>query len=345
MIPSLNFREILELVGGRSSQEISECSFSGVASLKEAGSKDVSFLGNDRYRPQLATTRAGLVILPEGESPPDGATFIPVWVEVPNAAFSKVVARLAKVSNPFSPGIQPGAILAPSAELDPTKVRVGSGAVIGEEAVIGSGTEIGPNVVIGNRVKIGDNCHLHANSSVREDCILGSGVILQPGAIIGSDGFGYESSANGHQKIPQIGNVVLEDEVEIGANTCVDRARFGTTRIGRGTKIDNLVQIGHNAEIGSHCLIVSQTGIAGSAKINDFCTVAAQVGIGGHVEIGPHVTLTARTGASKNITIPGVYMGTPARPMRQIMKQRALVARLPKILANLRKDLKLDEAP
>jgi UDP-3-O-[3-hydroxymyristoyl] glucosamine N-acyltransferase len=177
---------------------------------------------------------------------------------------------------------------------------------------------------------------LHGNVTVRERCILGSRVVLQPGAVIGSDGFGYELVSGRHERIPQVGIVVLEDQVEVGANSTIDRARFGETRIGEGTKIDNLVQIGHNAVIGKHCLLVAMAGVAGSSKLGNYVTLAARAGVTGHVEVGDHVVVAGMSGVAKSISAPGVYMGKPARPMKDEMKSMAAVARLPKVLRELK---------
>jgi len=203
-------------------------------------------------------------------------------------------------------------------------------------ASVGDGSEIGPNSVIGADVVIGRDCHIMSNVAVRERCVLGDRVVLQPGAVIGSDGYGYEFSGGRHVKIDQVGIVEIGDDVEIGANTTVDRARFGKTVIGEGTKIDNLVQIGHNVVIGKHCLIIAQTGIAGSARLEDYVTVAAQAGVAGHVTIGSKAILAGRTGATTSLEGGITYAGMPALPMTEDNKLKAHVRRLPKLLARLK---------
>jgi UDP-3-O-[3-hydroxymyristoyl] glucosamine N-acyltransferase len=175
-----------------------------------------------------------------------------------------------------------------------------------------------------------------ANVSIRERCVLGDRVILQPGVVIGSDGYGYEFSGGCHVKIDQVGIVEIGDDVEIGANSTIDRARFGKTLIGEGTKIDNLVQIGHNVVIGKHCLIVAQTGISGSSQLGDYVTVAGQVGIAGHVTIGSKAVLSARTGATADLKGDQVYAGKPAQPIREEMKAQAQMRRLPKLIARVK---------
>ncbi|HEY8961727.1 MAG TPA: UDP-3-O-(3-hydroxymyristoyl)glucosamine N-acyltransferase, partial [Luteolibacter sp.] len=190
--------------------------------------------------------------------------------------------------------------------------------------------------VVGEDAVLGRDCHLYANVTVRERCVLGDRVILQPGAVIGSDGYGYEFSNGRHLKIDQVGIVELGDDVEIGANTTIDRARFGKTVVGEGSKIDNLVQIAHNVVIGKHCLVISQSGIAGSARLGDYVTAAAQVGVAGHVSVGDKAILGARTGVTSNLEGGITYLGNPAVPFAQEQKTRALVRRLPKLVEEVR---------
>ena len=306
-------------------------SYTGMAALDAAGPQDVSFFGNEKYHAQFEQTRAGAVIVPRGvtDGPPDTAL---VAVDNPTLAFSTVVKHFAAASRAFQPGVSDRAIIDPAATLDPLKVRIHPGAIVMAGASIGDGTEIGPNCVIGEHAVIGRDCHLMANSTVRERCILGHRVILQPGAVIGSDGYGYELVDGRHLKIDQVGIVEIHNDVEIGANATIDRARFGKTIIGEGTKIDNLVQIGHNCVIGRHCLIVAQVGISGSTRLGDYVTVAGQVGMAGHLTVGDKAVFAGMTGV--NASLPGgeVYSGNPAQPFRDEMKQRALVRRLPKLV-------------
>jgi UDP-3-O-[3-hydroxymyristoyl] glucosamine N-acyltransferase len=203
-------------------------------------------------------------------------------------------------------------------------------------ASVGDGSDIGPNAVISEDVVIGKDCRIMANASVRERCVLGDRVILQPGAVIGSDGYGYEFSEGRHVKIDQVGTVEIGDDVEIGANTTIDRARFGKTLIGEGTKIDNLVQIGHNCVIGKHCLIVALTGMSGSSRLGDYVTVAGQGGIAGHVTVGPKAILSGRSGVTRNLPGGQVYGGNPAQLLRDEMKMQAHVRRLPKLIARVK---------
>lgn len=306
-----------------------------MAALDAAGPHDVSFLGNEKYHAQFLETKAAAVIVPHGvTSGPEGTALIAV--ENPSLAFAVVVRHFAAAVRQFSPGVHPRASVDPTAVFDPEKVRIQAGAVVQAGVTIGDGSDIGPNSVISDDAVIGRDCRLMANSSVRERCVLGDRVILQPGAVIGSDGYGYEFSGGRHMKIDQVGIVEIGDDVEIGANTTIDRARFGKTIIGEGTKIDNLVQIGHNVVIGKHCLVVSQTGISGSTKLGDYVTCAGQVGIVGHVTIGDKVTLTARAGVTTNLPSGQIYSGKPAQPMREAMKLEAHARRLPKLIERVK---------
>jgi len=241
--------------------------------------------------------------------------------------------------------ISPGAFVDKNAQLDASQVRVSPGAVIEDGAVIGDGTSIGAGCIVGKNVTIGRDCLLHPRATIRESCTLGDRVTLQPGCVIGSDGYGFDLVEGRHEKVPQVGIVEIHDDVEIGANSTIDRARFGSTVIGEGTKVDNLVQIAHNVTIGKHCLIVAQSGIAGSSKLGDYVTIAAQAGVAGHLEIADRAILSAQSGLLKNIVNSGVYMNTPARPMKSEQRKMAAVARLPKLREELRElKKKLEES-
>lgn len=311
--------------------------FTGVASLDEAGPDDASFLGNEKYVADFNSTRAGVVIVSPGVTGgPEGVAL--VSCENPTFAFSKVVARFAAgFEVEEAPGVHPQAIVADGVSLDPATVSIGPGAVIEEGVVIGKGSRIGAGSVICRDAVLGDDCLLHAKVVVRERCELGSRVIVQPGAVIGSDGYGYEQVEGRHVKIPQVGIVVVGDDVEIGANAAIDRARFGKTVIGEGSKIDNLVQIAHNVRIGKHCLVVAQCGIAGSTELKDYVVLAGQAGSVGHVTIDTGVVLTARSVAAKDLDVPGEYFGFPARPKRDELKGQAALRKLPELLKEVQR--------
>lgn len=326
---SLDWKTLHSLIGVELFNEDSGC-FTGVNSLRDAEPGEISFLGNSRYEPQIAKTRASLVLVPPGRfSGPAGCHL--VEVSDPSAAFSRVVDFFQQQVSRFRPGVAKGALVDESALFNPGQVQIGPGVVIEEGVSIGDGTVLGAGCLLGSGVQVGRDCHLHAGSIVREGCCLGDRVVLQPGSVIGSDGFGFEFKDGRHVKVPQVGIVEIGDDVEIGANSCVDRARFGRTVIGDGTKIDNLVQVAHNVVIGKHCLLVAQSGIAGSTRLGDSVTIAAMAGVAGHLEVADHTVLAARGGILKDITEPGVYMGTPARPMIVEQKKQASLARLPKL--------------
>ena len=327
MASSLTLSELASQLAGEIIRGAPDTVLTGMAALDAAGPGDISFLGNEKYRGQFLTTRAAAVLVPRGlnEGPPSTAL---IAVENPSLAFATVVAHFAAARRAFQPGVDPSARVSPTAKFDPAKVRIRAGAVIEAHVTLGDGCDIGPNVVLQENCRLGRDCRIHANAVVREDCVLGDRVILQPGAIIGSDGFGYEWKDGRHLKIDQVGIVEIHDDVEIGANTTIDRARFGKTIIGEGSKIDNLVQIAHNVVIGRHCLVVSQTGISGSSKFEDHVTAGGQVGVAGHVTVGSRAILTARTGVTADLPGGVVYAGKPAQPLREELKDQARLRRL-----------------
>lgn len=335
MAISLSLSELADRIDGTIIRGEASSLFTGMASLDAAESSDISFLGNEKYVPQFLATQAGAVIVPKGHDFPDGSPAL-IAVENPTLAFSAVVSHFAAQGIIFEPGIHPSAFVSPSAKIDPEKSSVGPGACILDGAVIGDGTTISANAVIQHDAVVGSDCQIGSNVTVRERCVLGDRVIIQPGATIGSDGYGYELVDGRHVKIDQVGIVEIGDDVEIGANSTVDRARFGKTIIGEGTKIDNLVQIGHNVVIGKHCLIVSQVGIAGSATVEDYVTIAAQSGVAGHITIGAKSILASRAGATTSLEGGAVYSGKPAIPMKEDTKIQAHVRRLPKMLDRIK---------
>ena len=329
----LTLQELADLTGGKIIRSGAVSEFTGMASLNEADQDEVSFLGNDKYHQDYLNTAAGVVLIPvevSAGASPNGAVAL-LEVENPSLAFAQVVKHFVSIGRHFSPGVDCHAMVAESVTLDPSKVSIKAGAIIEAGAVIGDGTEVAAGAVVGANVQVGKDCLIHANATVREQCVIGDRVILQPGCVIGSDGYGYELIDGRHEKVDQVGIVVLEDDVEIGANTTIDRARFGKTVIGEGSKIDNLVQIAHNVRIGKHCLVVAQSGMAGSSSLGNYVTLAAQAGVAGHIKIHDRAILTAKTGALKDLKGDMVYKGTPARPLREEQKKIAHVARLPKL--------------
>jgi len=285
-----------------------------VADLESATASDASFLSNPLYTPQMKKSGAGVVCVDQDAELVSEKNYL--ISANPSTTFQKIAELLYGNRKPtgFS-GIHPTAVIHPDATIG-QNVSIGPYAVIDSGAEIKDNTIIGPHVFVGALVQVGEDCHLYAHSIVREYCSLGNRVILQPGAVIGSCGFGYSTSDLGeHSKLNQIGNVMVEDDVEIGANTTVDRARFKTTRVAKGTKIDNLVQIAHNVEVGEHNIIAAQTGIAGSSKTGRNVMMGGQVGILGHIEIAPFTLLATRSGVGKTLKKNGKYAGSPVVPL------------------------------
>ncbi|MES2345121.1 MAG: UDP-3-O-(3-hydroxymyristoyl)glucosamine N-acyltransferase [Chlamydiota bacterium] len=314
----------------------------GVDGLETASSKEASFLANMRYKELLLKTEAGVICISPDIPLVEGKNFL--ITENPSIAFQKIAEAFLRSANHFTgfEGIHPTAVIHSTASIG-NHVQIGPYVVIDKGAVIGDYTQIGPFVSIGPGVSIGTHCQLFAHSTVRERCTLGHRVILQPGTVIGSCGFGYVTDHKGcHTKLEQLGTVTIEDDVEIGANTTIDRARFKETRIGKGTKIDNLVQIGHNVSLGDHNIIVSQTGIAGSSKTGRNVIMGGQAGVVGHVEIADFVMIATRGGVSKSITKAGKYAGGPVVSLLDHNKQQVHSRKLPeyvKKIENLEKRL------
>ncbi len=308
----------------------------GVEDLETAGPKEASFLANPRYRSLLSTTHAGVICIDPDSPRVEGKNYL--LSPSPTALFQKLIELFGKDKLPASgfTGIHPTAVIHPSATLAPD-VTVGPHAVIDAGCHVGTKTHIGPHVVLCAGVTVGSSCYLHPHSTVREGCILGDRVTLQPGCVIGSCGFGYTTDAQGkHQKQHQMGIVILEDDVEIGANTTIDRARFKETRICRGTKIDNLVQIGHNSIIGPHNLIVSQTGISGSVTTGKYVVMGGQTGVVGHLEIADGAMFAARTGIKKSIKSAGKYGGNPAVPLTEHNRNQVYLRNIHELASKLR---------
>lgn len=334
----LTIQEIIDLTGATIVQGSLDQVVSGVASLDEASGEEISFLGNEKYFQDFLTTQAGVVLVP-GNLPqkPEGEHTILLEVENPSFAFAAVVKILATKQRTTSYGVHPSACIADDVVINCDKVSIKPGVVIESGCSIGDGTEIGSGVVICEGSRVGENCLFYPNVTVREHSQIGDRVILQPGCVIGSDGYGYELVDGKHTKVDQVGIVVLEDDVEIGANTAIDRARFGKTIIGEGTKVDNLVQIAHNVQTEKHCLIVSQSGLAGSSKLGNYVTVAAQAGVGGHIKIGDEAILAGRAGATKSLAGGAIYSGFPARPMREESRKQGSLSKLPQLIKDVRK--------
>ena len=313
-----------------------ELKISGFGGLREAGAGDLSFFGNDRYLNDLRRTRASVVLVPADftETIPGVAL---VGCENASLAFAEIVRRFTPPPRTFRPGIHPAAVVDPSAKLNRDKVCIGACAVIEAGVEIGDGTEVGAGCFVGEHVKIGRDCRLFPRVTLYDHCQLGDRVRIHSGVVIGAEGFGYEFTGGRHQKIDQVGIVQIDNDVEIGANSTVDRARFGRTWIGEGTKLDNLVMIAHNCILGRHVIVVAQAGIAGSTRIGDYAVIAAQAGVAGHLDIAPQVIITARAGVTRDLQEPGTYMGMPAQLMKEHQTQQVFVRKLPELFERVKK--------
>lgn len=325
MAHSRTVAELAEYLGG-TVQGDGTILISGLGALESAGSDALTFLANPKYAGKVAETSAGAVLMAPG-----GERYGRTAIEVANPylCFAKLLTLFYTQPHP-SLGILPGAHVSETAAIGEGS-SIYPGTCIGRNTAIGARTVIYPGAVIYDNVSIGDDCIIHANAVVRERCRIGNRCILQPGAVIGSDGFGYAPDGASYYRIPQVGIVVLDDDVEVGANCCVDRAAVEVTRIGRGTKLDNLVQVAHNCQIGTDCMIVSQVGISGSTKIGNHVTLAGQVGVAGHLTIGDNVLVGAQSGVPSSLPANAAYSGSPTMPHKEWLKSAMVVPRLPEI--------------
>jgi UDP-3-O-[3-hydroxymyristoyl] glucosamine N-acyltransferase len=314
MLVSFTPDEIAAIVQPLASRGATTESVRGIASLEEAAPGDLAFLGNPKYKQQVAATRASVVLLPSDYDGEPSANQLFLVVERPSVALARICARIEQALWPRpAPGIHPTASIAPDARIA-ASATIGPLCVIEAGAVVGERTHLQAQVFLGREASIGDDCWLMPGVIVANASVLRNRVRLQPGVVVGSDGFGYEFGDGRHQKVPQVGIIVIEDDVEIGANSTLDRARFSRTVVGEGTKIDNLVQVAHNVIIGRHCILCAQTGISGSTILEDYVVLGGQVGVSGHITIGRGAKVGGQAGVSSNIS-PGVSVtGTVAIP-------------------------------
>ena len=323
--------DLARLVGGKVTGD-GKTVIRAVNGIREAGPGDITFLANSKYAPLLAATKASAVIVADGTPAP-----IPTLsVRNPDLAFGKVAEHFGGASARPPAGVHPTAVVSPKATLG-KNVSIGAGTVVEDGASIGDNSVLYPQVYVGTEATVGPDTLIYPQVVVRERCRIGARVILHSGAVIGSDGFGYATDKGVHHKIPQVGIVVVEDDVELGANVTVDRARFGRTVIGKGTKIDNLVQIGHNVVLGQGCLLVSQAGIAGSTRLGNYVVMAGQSGLIGHLDIGDGAIITAQSGLTKDVPAGAVMSGSPASDRRTHLKELAALSKLPEALQEIRK--------
>jgi UDP-3-O-[3-hydroxymyristoyl] glucosamine N-acyltransferase len=323
--------ELASLTGAKAVEGACAGPITGIASLAEAVSSDLSFLGNAKYADAVAASRAGALLVPVAFAgkPAAGQAFL--RVDNPSYALALLCSVLeARLWPRPAAGIHASSVVDPSAKVD-SSAHVGPLCVIGEGARISAGTVLEARCHIGAHATIGPDCWLKPGVVVGDYCVLGARCRIQSGAVIGSDGFGYEPVNGEIRRIPQIGNVVLEDDVEVGANSTLDRARFSKTVVGRGTKIDNLVQIAHNVRIGRQCLITAQVGIAGSTTLGDHCVLGGQSGVAGHLTLGDRVKLGAQTGLFEDVPADGFMNGTPAVPFGLERRLVVLSRRLPEL--------------
>jgi len=334
----LTVAELIDKIGGVLISGDPAVSLAGVEGIERAGSEQLTFIANPKYAVHLETTKAAAVIIPAGEEPVlnrEGRN--PVLIAHPQPYYAFMLAL--REFHPEFAGIEPG---------------IDKSAAVGGDTTLGANVHLGRNVVIENGVNIGADCRILAGSyvgrdariganstigpnvTVMQECELGERVRIHPGTVIGADGFGYAELGGKHHKIPQVGKVVIEDDVEIGANVCIDRATMGETRIKKGTKIDNLVQIAHNVQIGDHSIVVSQVGISGSTKIGNHVVLAGQVGLVGHIEIGDRTIVAAQSGVAHSTPPGSRLLGSPARDLGTEKRLHVLVGKLPEMAKRIK---------
>jgi UDP-3-O-[3-hydroxymyristoyl] glucosamine N-acyltransferase len=323
-MPSVSLGEIVDFIDGHYAGK-RDILITTIAPLTDAKADQLSFLSNRKYTSQLVQTNAGAVLVPKNLEGEDDR-----WIRVddPYFAIARIMTRWFS-ARPMPKGISPKASIASSAKLG-TNVAVGHFATIGENVVIGNNVTIFQGTSIEADSAIGDDCIVYPNVVIYDGTRIGRRCIIHAGVVIGSDGYGFAMHDGRHHKIPQIGIVRIEDDVEIGAGTTIDRAALGETVIGEGTKIDNLVQIGHNVKIGKHCLLVSQVGIAGSTELGDYVSVAGQSGFSGHLKIGHRVQVAAKSAVLEDVPDDAKVMGSPALPFIEFARRRAALKRLAK---------------
>jgi UDP-3-O-[3-hydroxymyristoyl] glucosamine N-acyltransferase len=325
--------ELAGLVGGRVEGD-PERVVEAIRSLETAGPRDLSFLKDPRYRGQAAASAAGALLV--GPSLADAAVLGRDLLVADDPSYA--LARLLAVLHPEErrpPGVHPTAILEPGCAVDP-EAHVGPYAVIGAGSRIGAGAAVLAFVAVGRDCAVEEGAVLHPHAVLYDGTEVGARSIVHAGVVLGADGFGYATHGGAHHKVPQIGRVVLESDVEVGANTTIDRAALGETRIGAGTKIDNLVQVGHNVRVGRHCILCGQAGIAGSARLGDGVVLAGQSGVSGHIELGDGVQVAAKSAALSSLAAGSVVAGIPAVEMRKWRRQTVLLARLEEMSRRVR---------
>jgi UDP-3-O-[3-hydroxymyristoyl] glucosamine N-acyltransferase len=330
---NLSLNEIADVVGGKIVGD-RDLKIKNISKIEEAQEGDLTFLYLPAYEKFFSSTKASAILVKPGfNKSRDNISYIEV--QNPNTAFFAIIEKYFRPSFDLT-GIDDTAYVDPSAKLG-DNVSIGRNVVISKGCKIGDNVKIYHNTVLLDEVDIGNDSLIFSNVSIREKCKIGNRVIIHPGTVIGSDGFGYSTDANGvYHKIPQIGNVVIEDDVELGSNVSVDRATLGSTVIKKGVKVDNLVQIAHNVVIGENSVIIAQSGISGSSKLGKNCILAGQSGIVGHVELADGVIISAQSGVTKSITKPGQYFGSPVKEQRTALRIEAIIKNLPGYVEKIR---------
>ena len=327
----MTVRELAALVGG-TVHGAPDSRISGMKGIREAGPLDVTFLADPGYERHLASTQAGAVLVPIGVTCPDKTL---VAVADPRQAVFVLLKRIEAEQAWKPDGIHPTAVLGQD-------VRHGTGVCIGAHVSVGDGTEFGDGVVlhagarVGRQCRIGSQTIVHQNVTIGDRTVIGARCVLNSGAVIGADGFGYAEQGGVQIKIPQVGAVVLGDDVEVGANSCIDRATFGATVVGDGSKIDNLVQIGHNVQLGRNCIVCGKAGIAGSTVLGDNVTIGAAAGINGHIEIGDGAKVAAFAGVTKSVKAGAIVSGFPAVEVERHRRKEASLRQLPDALQRIK---------
>lgn len=333
MIRTYTVRQLAEIVGGsvRGDADVRVC---GVAGVSEARSDQATWVSNPKYARKLEHSKAGMVLVPVDFGPTPMPALLCRHIE---RSVAKLLGAFAVPASKPDPGVHPTAVVHETARIGPDPA-IGPCAVVDADVRIGASCVIHAGVFIGRGTTIGDHCVLWPNAVVRDGCVLGSRVTIHPNAAIGADGLGFYFDEGRHNKVPHIGGVILEDDVEIGACACVDRAKFGNTIVGQGTKIDNLVQIAHNVHIGNHCVMAGLTGIAGSARVGDYCLFGGHAGVTDNVTIGPRAQVAGHSVAVKDVPEGMTVSGFPAREHREELRERARLRRVP-ALAEKVKDI------
>ncbi len=331
----MTLQEIAECVGAQIPADARDITtpITRAASLEDAAPGDIAFFEHPKYLRALRATKAEVALVPMDFA--EDVAPILLRVPRPSVAFTKILQALMPHDTGASAGIHPTAVVDATATIHPT-ASIEPHAVVEKGAHIGARTIVGAHTFVGRGSRVGEDCILYPHVTLREDTLVGSRVIIHSGAVIGSDGFGFQFHQGQHVKVPHLGHVQIDDDVEIGANTAIDRARFGRTWIQKGTKIDNLVQIAHNVVIGPHCLIVSQTGISGSSRLGQYVTLAGQVGVVGHIEIGDQVVVAAKSGVSKDTPAKQQLLGMIGIPIKEARELIAHYHRLPKTAAKIK---------